>query len=199
MYGVEKVRTINLQTLRREFQNLKMIESEKIDKYCTRVMNIVNEMRNHGDKISDQQVLENILISIIEKYEYIVAITEETEDHSKLSMKELVGSFRAHGKRRFFREDQIKETAFQSRTNENSQKFSKNQQKKNYNSKEKQDHDGSSKRVEEKSEKSSCCFCKVWIKTIHNAEKCWHKGKPQCNFCKKFGHIEKDCWHKKRE
>ena len=21
----------------------------------------------------------------------------------------------------------------------------------------------------------------------------------QCNFCKKFGHIEKDCWHKKRE
>ena len=30
-------------------------------------------------------------------------------------------------------------------------------------------------------------------------KKCWHKGKPQCNFCKKFGHVEKDCWHKKRE
>ena len=41
VYGDEKVRTINLQTLRREFQNLKMIESEKIDGYCTRVMNIV--------------------------------------------------------------------------------------------------------------------------------------------------------------
>ena len=54
VYGDEKVRTINLQTLRREFQNLKMIESEKIDEYCTRVMNIVNEMRNHGDTISDQ-------------------------------------------------------------------------------------------------------------------------------------------------
>ena len=21
----------------------------------------------------------------------------------------------------------------------------------------------------------------------------------QCNFCNKFGHIEKDCWHKKRK
>ena len=102
VYGDEKVRTINLQTLRREFQNLKMIESEKIDEYCTRVMNIVNEMRNHSDTISDQQVVEKILISITEKYEYIVAITEETKDLSKLSIKELIGSFRAHEKRIFF-------------------------------------------------------------------------------------------------
>ncbi|XP_069150361.1 uncharacterized protein [Solanum lycopersicum] len=69
-------------------------------------------MRNHSDRISDQQVVEKILISVKEKYEYIVAITEETKDLSKLSIKELVGSFRAHEKRRFFREDQPKETAF---------------------------------------------------------------------------------------
>lgn len=135
VYGDEKVRTINLQTLKREFQNSKMIESEKIDEYCTRVMNIVNEMRNHGDEISDQQVVEKILISVTEKYEYIVAITEETKDLSQLSIKELVGSFRAHEKRRFFRENQPKETAFQSRTSENSQNFSKNQQKKEVQSK----------------------------------------------------------------
>ena len=123
MYGDEKVRTINLQTLRREFQNLKMIESEIIDEYCTRVMNIVNEMRNHSDRNADQQVVEKILISVTEKYEYIVAIPEETKDLSKLSMKERVGSFCAHEKRRFFREDQHKETTFQSKTNENSQNF----------------------------------------------------------------------------
>ena len=91
VYNDEKVRTINLQTLRREFQNLKMIESEKIDEYCTRVMNTVNEMRNHSDTISDQQVMEKILISVTEKYEYIVAITEETKYFSKLSIKDLVG------------------------------------------------------------------------------------------------------------
>ena len=89
-------------------------------------MNIVNEMRNHSDTISEQQVVEKILISVTENYEYIVAITEETKDLSKLSIKELVGSFRAHEKRRFFREDQSKETTFQSKTNEISQNFSKN-------------------------------------------------------------------------
>ena len=77
-------------------------------------MNTVNEMRNHSDTISDQQVVEKILTSVTEKYEYIVAITEETRDLSKLSIKELVGSFSAYEKRRFFREDQPKETAFQS-------------------------------------------------------------------------------------
>ena len=34
VYGDEKVHTINIQTLIREFQNLKMIESEKIDEYA---------------------------------------------------------------------------------------------------------------------------------------------------------------------
>ena len=80
VYSDEKVRTINIQTLRREFQNLKMIESEKIDQYCTKVMNIVNEMKKHSDTISDQQVVEKILISVIEKYEYIVAINEQTKN-----------------------------------------------------------------------------------------------------------------------
>ena len=89
-------------------------------------MNIVNEMINYIDTISDQQVMKKILITVTEKYEYIVAITEETKDFSKLSIKELVGSFRAHEKRRFFLEDQAKETTFQSKTNEISQNFSKN-------------------------------------------------------------------------
>lgn len=87
VYGDKKVHTINLQSLRREFQNLKMIEFENIDEYCTRVLNIVNELRNHGDTISDQQVVEKILISVTEKYEQVVAISEETEDLSKLSIK----------------------------------------------------------------------------------------------------------------
>ncbi|XP_069142917.1 uncharacterized protein [Solanum lycopersicum] len=156
-------------------------------------------MRNHSDTISDQQVVEKILINVTEKYECIVAITEETKNLSKFSIKELVGSFRAHEKQRFFREDQPKETVFQSKINENSQNFSKNHQKKKQKPKKEQDHDGSSKKVEEKGEKNSSLFCKVCKKTNHNAEKCWHKGKRQCNFCKNFGHVEKDCWHKKRE
>ena len=59
--------------------------------------------------------MENIIISVTEKYQYTVAITEETKYFSNLSIKELVGSFRAQEKRIFFREDQPKETSFQSK------------------------------------------------------------------------------------
>ena len=106
------------------------------------------------------------------------------------SKQVLVGSFRAHEKRRFFREDQSKETTFQSKLNENSQNFSKNHQKKNHKPKKKHDHDGSSKKVKEKGEKNSSLFCKVFKKTNHNAEKYWYKCKPNLTFVKQFEHMK---------
>lgn len=51
---------------------------------------IVDEIRNYGDTIYDQHVVENILISVTKKYDYIVAITKETKYFCKLSIKELV-------------------------------------------------------------------------------------------------------------
>lgn len=135
-----------------------MIQSEKIDKNCTKIINIVNEMINHGDTISHQQVVEKILISVTKKFDYIFVITEETKDLSKHSIKEIVGWFRAHEKRRFFREDQPKETAFQSNKWQFS-KFLKKSKEKNYKPKKKQDHDGSFKKVKEKGGKNSSLYC----------------------------------------
>ena len=92
-------------------------------------MNIVKEMRNQGN----QQVVEKNLVRVTEKSENIVVITEETKELSNIFVKDLVGSFRAQKNRKYFWEDQPKETTFQSETNENSQNFSKYQQKKNCN------------------------------------------------------------------
>lgn len=35
-----------------------------------------------------------------------------------------------------------------------------------------------------------CNYCK---KLGHEEKDCWHKGKPQCHKCKRFGHIQKYC------
>ena len=147
-------------------------------------MNIVREMKNNSDTILDKHVVKKIIISVIEIYGYIVAFTKETKDLSNLSIKEIVGSFCAHNEQRFFREDQPKETTFKSTTNENSQNFSKNQLKKNYKQKKKQNHDDFSKKVKQKCEKNSSLFCKVSKKTNHTAEKYWYKGKPHVTFAK---------------
>ncbi|XP_026459769.1 uncharacterized protein LOC113360476 [Papaver somniferum] len=41
-----------------------------------------------------------------------------------------------------------------------------------------------------------CSFCK---KNGHLEKNCWNKGKPQCRNCKKYGHLEKDCRYKEDE
>lgn len=87
-------------------------------------MEIVNQMRTYGDNISDQHVVEKILISLTNKYENIVAVIEETKDLAKLSVKELMGSLQAHEKRRFKQNEQS-ENAFQSKTKVKPQHFTK--------------------------------------------------------------------------
>ncbi|KAL8088639.1 hypothetical protein AgCh_038426 [Apium graveolens] len=105
-HGDEKVRSINLQYLKKDFQNLKMKDSENIQSYHARVMEIVNQMKTYGDNISDQHVVEKFLISLTDKYEYIVTVIEETKDLTKLSMKKLMGSLQAHEKRRLKQAEQ---------------------------------------------------------------------------------------------
>ena len=49
--GITKVKTVKLQTLRMNFENLKMKELELVDQYITHVMNIVNQLRMNGEEL----------------------------------------------------------------------------------------------------------------------------------------------------
>ncbi|KAK4433557.1 hypothetical protein Salat_1118000 [Sesamum alatum] len=111
-HGDEKVRSINLQTLRRDFQNLKMKDYENIQEYQTRVIEIINQMRMYDEKVTDQLVVEKILISLIEKYEYVVAAIVKSKDLTTLTIQKLIRSLQAHEKRRFSQADESKETVF---------------------------------------------------------------------------------------
>ena len=51
-----KVKTIKLQTLQRDFENLKMKKNELLKDYFTRIMETVNQMKIYGDIISDQRI-----------------------------------------------------------------------------------------------------------------------------------------------
>ena len=43
--GVNKVKNVKLQKLRRDFENLKMKDSETVDSFMIEVMNVVNQLR----------------------------------------------------------------------------------------------------------------------------------------------------------
>ncbi|KAL0375438.1 UNVERIFIED_CONTAM: Retrovirus-related Pol polyprotein from transposon TNT 1-94 [Sesamum radiatum] len=115
--GSAKVRIIKLQTLRRDFENMKMKDSETIDEYYTKVRELVNQLKAYGEDIPEKKVVEKLLISVTEKYDPIVTTIEETKDITTLTVTELVGSLEAYEKRRSRREENSLENAFQSKLN----------------------------------------------------------------------------------
>ena len=70
-----------------------------IDNFFTKVMNIVNQLRTHGDYISEWKVVEKVLRSLPSKFESIVANTKEEKDLSILSMDELMVFLLSHESR----------------------------------------------------------------------------------------------------
>ena len=78
--GDSKVRTVKLQSLKRDFENERMKENESLNEYHNRLSKLVNQMKSHGDTIDDHGVVDKILISLTEKFDQTVAVIEETKD-----------------------------------------------------------------------------------------------------------------------
>ncbi|KAL1213892.1 hypothetical protein V5N11_028649 [Cardamine amara subsp. amara] len=97
--GSSQVKMINLQSLRREYENLKMEESENINSFTTKLIGIGNQLRIHGEEKSDYHLVQKILISLPERFDSIVAVLEQTKDLSVLSVTDLIGTLKAHEKR----------------------------------------------------------------------------------------------------
>ncbi|GAV66437.1 DUF4219 domain-containing protein/UBN2 domain-containing protein, partial [Cephalotus follicularis] len=97
--GTVKIRAVKLQTLRRDFENLRMTEGETIKDFSSRAIEVVNQMKSYDGNITNQRVIEKFLISLTEKFDSVVNIIEETRNLSELSVTELVGSLQAHEQR----------------------------------------------------------------------------------------------------
>ncbi|XP_073223450.1 uncharacterized protein [Cicer arietinum] len=80
LQGIDKVQKIRLQSIRGDFETLKMKDSESISDNCFRVKTIVNQMKRYGDKIEDVRVAEKIFRSLTPKFDYVVCVIEELKD-----------------------------------------------------------------------------------------------------------------------
>ena len=49
--GTDRVKTVRLQTLRLQFESLKMKESESIDQFMTRVLRLVIQFQTYGEPL----------------------------------------------------------------------------------------------------------------------------------------------------
>ncbi|CAJ2647891.1 unnamed protein product [Trifolium pratense] len=97
--GGDKVKKVKLQSLRRQYELLGMLDKESIGEYFTRLQTLVNSMKNYGEVISDVQIIEKVLRTLNPEYDHIVVAIEESKDLSTMSVNELQSSLEAHEQR----------------------------------------------------------------------------------------------------
>ncbi|KAF1899345.1 hypothetical protein Lal_00019473 [Lupinus albus] len=94
--GGEKIKKVKLQTLRRQYEMLKMEESDRIGDYFTKILTITNHMKGYGESIIDFMIIEKIMRSLPHKLDYIVVAIEESKDVNAMRIEELQSSLEAH-------------------------------------------------------------------------------------------------------
>ncbi|TXG62100.1 hypothetical protein EZV62_013463 [Acer yangbiense] len=94
--GSVRVKSVKLLTLKREFENLKMKDSETVKDYSSKLSELVNQMRLYGDVVEDYKVVEMMLVSLPNKFEVKVAAIEESCDLRALAVSEMVSKLDKH-------------------------------------------------------------------------------------------------------
>ncbi|XP_019451724.1 PREDICTED: uncharacterized protein LOC109353818 [Lupinus angustifolius] len=94
--GGDKIKKVKLQTLRRQYELLQMEESDKVGDYFTKVITITNQMKGCGETVTDLMIIEKIMRSLPQKFDYIVVAIEESKDVSMMRIEELQSSLEAH-------------------------------------------------------------------------------------------------------
>ncbi|XP_019414295.1 PREDICTED: uncharacterized protein LOC109326065 [Lupinus angustifolius] len=97
--GVEKVKKVKLQTLRREYELVQMKESDSISDYFTKIRSLTNLMKGCDEVMRNQLVVEIVLRTLTPRFDHIVVAIEESKDLEVFKIDELQSSLEAHEQR----------------------------------------------------------------------------------------------------
>ncbi|KAH0748920.1 hypothetical protein KY290_028152 [Solanum tuberosum] len=176
--GDERIRGMQVLNLVREFELQRMKESETINEYSDRLLNIANRVRLLGSTFNDSRIVEKILVTVPEKFEATVTTLENTKDLSKITLAELLSAFQAQEQQRVMRHEGVVEGAL----------LVKHQDEGRNKKKQNKKIQGQNSENVAKSKKASYPPCRHCEKKGHPHFKCWRILDAKCSKCNQQGH-----------
>jgi hypothetical protein len=102
--GHERVQEASLQSMRLDFEELKMGDSEAVDAFAQRINTLVSGLRSLGENVPDLRVVLKFLAVAPARFMQIVTSIEQCVPLNTLSVEDLVGFLQQEEKHRGFME-----------------------------------------------------------------------------------------------
>ncbi|XP_028236591.1 uncharacterized protein LOC114415928 [Glycine soja] len=103
--GDDRIRSMQVLNLRREFELQRMKESETIKEYSNKLLSIANKIKLLRSDFANSRIVEKILVTVPKRYEASIASLENTKDLSKITLAEVLHALQAQEQRRLMRLD----------------------------------------------------------------------------------------------
>lgn len=97
--GDDRIKEARLQTLKSEFERLKMKDTETIDDFALRMTTIANGIRGLGEKFEEISAVKKILRAVPSKFLQIASAIEKFGDFKTMTMEEVTGRLKVHEER----------------------------------------------------------------------------------------------------
>ncbi|KAL8107212.1 hypothetical protein AgCh_023865 [Apium graveolens] len=97
--GAERVKKDKVQTLKSEFESLKMKETETIDEFSMTLNGLITNIRTLGETIKENYVVKKLLRAVPTKFLQITSAMEQFGQLEEMTIEEAVGSLKAHEER----------------------------------------------------------------------------------------------------
>ncbi|KAL6654203.1 hypothetical protein ACP70R_007668 [Stipagrostis hirtigluma subsp. patula] len=97
--GVDRVKKARVQTLKSEFKELCMKETESIDEFAGKISGLANKLCDLGAAMKDDELVKKLLDSVPNKFLQVIAAIEQFSDLDTMPFDEAIGRLKAYEER----------------------------------------------------------------------------------------------------